>query len=262
MVRAAHRYVTVDGRRTHLLHSDGHPHVLLLHGVGGSAWTFDAVLDVWLPSGWVAPDLLGYGESSWLPDGDYTTTRQVEQLSGVLDRIGAERVHVAGFSWGGLIGLELAAQDGRVDRLAVVDIAPSSALPATAVPPIPATYPTMAEAVDAVRRLAPRADPEVTRRDADRSTAPCRDGFCKKIDPVLLRRWRFREEDHWDSWRRNDRETLLVRAEDSAVLGTEDAGRMRAERPETSFTEIGDSGHLIPLEQPAALARVLAEFLT
>lgn len=261
MVLAAHRYVTVDGRRTHLLHGTGEPRILLLHGAGGSAWTFSAVLDAWEPPGWACPDLLGYGESSWLAAGEYSSTRQADQLSGVLDQIGVNRVHVVGFSWGGLIGLQLASQDSRVDRLAVIDIAPSSAQPATAVPAIAEVYPTMTEAIDIVRGLAPRADPAVILRDAELSTAPCPEGFRKKIDPGLLRRWPFHEEDHWENWRLNGRQTLLIRAEHSPVLSPDGADQMLAQNGKASFSQIAGSGHLIPLEQPAALAATLAGFL-
>jgi pimeloyl-ACP methyl ester carboxylesterase len=260
-IRVAHRFVSVAGDRTHLLHDAGEPAVLFLHGVGGSAWTFDAVLAEWEPPGWLAPDLLGYGESSWLPDGVYSSARQVAQLIGVLDRLGVERLDVVGFSWGGLIGLELAARYGRVNRLAIIDIAPSSSAPPTAVPRIPELYPELSDAVDAVRGLAPRAESSVVRRDAELSTSPTTNGFRKKIDPGLLQFWQFRTEDHWDVWQRNTCETLLVRAEQSPVLSADDAHRMLVTNPKVEFREIPDCGHLVPLERPAALASVLADFL-
>lgn len=258
---AQHTFVTVAGRRTHLLHGDDAPRVLFLHGVGGSAWTFDATLSHWRPPGWVVPDLLGYGESSWLPDGRYSSAIQAEQLIGVLDQLGANKVTVIGFSWGGLIGLELAARDQRVDRIAVLDIAPSTTLSSTEVPVIPETYPSMLDTVAAIHRLAPRADTAVVTRDAELSTTPSAEGFRKKIDPALLRRWPFRDEDHWEHWHSNRLETLLVRAQNSLVLSAEDADKMVSASPSTTFRQICDCGHLIPLERPGLLARVLSDFV-
>lgn len=259
-MRVAHRYVTVDGRRTHLLHGEGTVGTVFLHGVGGSSWTFDATLKALDRPGWASVDLLGYGESSWLADGDYSSARQAKQLRGVLDRLGVGRVNLVGFSWGGLIGLEL-SRDSRLDKLVVIDVAPSSELAATQVPPIPETYPAMPDATRAILRLAPRADPEVAERDASLSTTADRDGFRKKVDPRLLTRWQFRDEDHWDTWRGNARETLLVRGEHSPVLSSREARLMLDDHPNVSFVEIPDSGHLIPLEQPCALAAALADFL-
>ena len=256
-----HTFVTVGERRTHLLHGEGAPKVLFLHGVGGSAWTFDATLGHWSPPGWVVPDLLGYGESSWLPDGRYSSAVQAEQLVGVLDQLAVDRVAVVGFSWGGLIGLELAARDPRVCRLAVLDIAPSTSLASTAVPMIPESYPSMDEALAVVQTLAPRANAAVAKRDAELSTTPCAEGFRKKIDPKLLRRWPFREEDHWEHWCQNQRDTLLVRAEHSVVLSADDAHQMLDANPSATYRQIPDSGHLIPLEQPLLLAKVLSDFV-
>lgn len=264
-MRVAHRYVAVDGLRTHLLHDGGEGEggvdTLFLHGAGGSAWTFEATLDALARPGWASADLLGYGESSWLPDGDYSSARQAAHLRRVLDALGVDRLHVVGFSWGGLVGLELADRDRRVDRLVVVDIAPSSTLAPTAVPAIPRTYRSLADATRTVLGMAPGADPAVAERDASLSTAPCAEGFCRKVDPVLLGRWPFRAEDHWAAWHRNRRPTLLVRAEHSAVLGRDEAERMVEGRPDVAFVEVAASGHLVPLEQPAALAAALARFL-
>lgn len=261
-MQAHHRYFTVDGRRTHALHGSMPVNTVFLHGVGGSAWTFDAVLDA-LPDlrGWMSIDLLGYGESSWLEDGDYSSTRQADQVAKVLDQLGASEVSVVGFSWGGLIALELARRDRRVARLVVIDVAPSSDRSATDVPPIPSLYPDVDAATAAVRRLAPRATVAAAERDANLSTTGCAEGLRKKIDPVLLSTWQFRTEDHWDSWRGNTLPTLLVRGADSPVLSREQARRMVADAPAARLVEIPDAGHLIPLEQPEALAAVLAEFL-
>ncbi|GAA3941279.1 alpha/beta hydrolase [Actinomadura viridis] len=261
-MRVNHRYVSVGDRRTHLLHGDGPIDTLFLHGVGGSAWTFEATIEASPPTlGWASADLLGYGDSSWIEDGDYSSEAQARQLAAVVDRLGVRRLRVVGFSWGGLIALELARLDHRVDRLAVIDIPPSTDRSALDVPPLPGTFATAADAVRAVMTLAPEASPEVAERDASLSTAPCREGFRKKIDPVLLARWPFRDEDHWETWRREERETLLVRGEHSPVLSAGEAERMARLGARVSRAEIAGCGHLVPLERPRELASVLARFL-
>jgi len=257
-VRVNHRYVSVGDRRTHLVHGDYPIDTLFVHGVGGSAWTFEAVLSALLPTvGWASVDLLGYGDSSWVEGGDYPSALQAEQLLAVLDELGVEDLRVVGFSWGGLIALELAARDARVQKLAVIDVAPSSARASSDVPKTPATFASMPEATDAVLALAPRATLAVAGRDACLSTRPCPGGFEKKIDPALLARWQFREEDHWDTWRRIEQEVLLVRGELSPVLSRQDAERMAESGRNVTLVEVPACGHLIPLEQPQGLAAAI-----
>ncbi|GGQ26540.1 pimeloyl-ACP methyl ester carboxylesterase [Actinomadura coerulea] len=261
-MRVNHCYVSVGDRRTHVLHGDGPIDTLFLHGAGGSAWTFEATIDA-LPRtlGWASADLLGYGDSSWIENRDYSSAAQAEQLAAVIDRLDLRRVRVVGFSWGGLIALELAKRDRRVDRLAVIDIPPSSSRSALELPPLRGTFRTVAEGVRAVRAIAPGATPEVAEREACLSTAPSPEGFQKKIDPALLVRWQFQDEDHWETWRRNERETLLIRGRHSSVLSEEDAGRMIGLGRRVSLAEIAGCGHLVPLERPRELASVLSRFL-
>jgi pimeloyl-ACP methyl ester carboxylesterase len=246
----------------HVIASGQRVDTLFLHGVAGSAWTFDATLRSWQPGGWACVDLLGYGESSWLEDADYSSARQAAALVALLDQLRLEQVSVVGFSWGGLIGLELAVRDPRVKRLALVDIAPSSNQPETAVPPLPRHYDSMAAVKDTVRMLAPRAAEAVVDREAFFSTRPrSGGGYERRMDPALLERWQFRGEDHWESLEKVDCDVLVVRAEHSPLLDAQTADQMVSRCRGASARVIADTGHLIPLERPQPLAGVLSEFL-
>lgn len=257
-----HDFVLRDGLRVHVLSSGARIETLYLHGVGGSAWTFDATLRSMAdPGAWACVDLLGYGTSSWLPDGDYTTARQVDVLGHVLDQLAGDRVELVGFSWGGLIALELARRDPRVSKLALIDIAPATDASVDDVPAVPARYASLADAVAAVRRQAPRASEAVALREALLSTRPVSGGLEKQIDPALLRRWQFRAEDHWTALREVTNEILLVRAQSSPVLPAATAADMVAVARRAALIEIPDAGHLIPLEQPELLAAALEDFL-
>lgn len=84
--------------------------LVLVHGLGSrwQAWRpqldrLDGERDL------VAPDLPGFGESPPLPDGDRPTVdRLTRAVAELMDELGLERPHVAGFSLGGGIALELA----------------------------------------------------------------------------------------------------------------------------------------------------------
>jgi abhydrolase domain-containing protein 6 len=98
------RTVEVDGHRVHYLEGGRGETVVLLHGIF-------AEKDHWvefargLTSSYrvIAPDLPGYGESSRLEDRSYGYAEQVRRLRLFLDRLGLERVHLAGNSMGGTI---------------------------------------------------------------------------------------------------------------------------------------------------------------
>jgi lipase len=68
----------------------------------------------------LAPDLRGHGGSTWDPP--WHAGRHVADLLASLDAQGVERATVVGHSFGGLLGMRLAAAaPGRVERLALVD---------------------------------------------------------------------------------------------------------------------------------------------
>jgi 3-oxoadipate enol-lactonase len=68
----------------------------------------------------VTYDMRGHGTSP-APSGPYTLDDLVDDLVALLDRLGADRAHVAGLSLGGMVGLRLAAREpARVHRLAAL----------------------------------------------------------------------------------------------------------------------------------------------
>jgi 3-oxoadipate enol-lactonase len=65
-------------------------------------------------------DTRGHGKSP-VPSGPYSLDDLVDDLVALLDELGAERVHLAGLSLGGMTGMRLAAREpGRLDRLALL----------------------------------------------------------------------------------------------------------------------------------------------
>jgi pimeloyl-ACP methyl ester carboxylesterase len=81
--------------------------VLLLHGLGASAAVWDGFAEVLDGAGWVAPDVPGHGGSAALPE--YTFSGVAAAVAGLVDPAGTV---VVGHSFGGVIGLHLAAVPG------------------------------------------------------------------------------------------------------------------------------------------------------
>lgn len=254
-----------NGLRLHVLDFGGQGRdTLLLHGVGGGAWVWHAVAPRLVAGRRVlALDLRGYGESQWSADARYTTEDHVADVELVLTALGVDAVDVVGFSWGGLIGLALAARSDRVGRLCLVDIGPSSMLSETEVMPLPYHSADLEDAIEGERSLAPRALPATLEAAAALLTAPAAaGGFVRKLDPFFVTRWPFRADDRWDELRALERELLIVHADESRVLPREVAERMRDEAKRATLIRIADSGHLVPIEQPEALVAALERFLT
>jgi len=85
---------------------EGDPVVLLLHGLGATAEVWDGLVPL-LPGAWVAPDLPGHGGSAPLPE--YTFAAVADAVADLVDPSGTV---VLGHSFGGVVGLHLAALPG------------------------------------------------------------------------------------------------------------------------------------------------------
>jgi pimeloyl-ACP methyl ester carboxylesterase len=102
-----------------------HGDVLLLHGYPQSSYMWHHLLEPIAAAGWraVAPDLLGFGDSESLPDGEPSTWEaQVAAVEDLRQGLGLERVVLVVHDWGGLIGLRWACDHpDAVRALAIAD---------------------------------------------------------------------------------------------------------------------------------------------
>lgn len=85
----------------------GSPTVLLLHGLGATAEVWDGLVAALDDTGWVAPDLPGHGGSD--PLAAYTFAAVADAVAGLVEPAGTV---VVGHSFGGVVGLHLAARAG------------------------------------------------------------------------------------------------------------------------------------------------------
>ncbi|GBD10453.1 4,5:9,10-diseco-3-hydroxy-5,9, 17-trioxoandrosta-1(10),2-diene-4-oate hydrolase [bacterium HR23] len=118
-----HRWVTVLGRRVHLVAVGAGTPVLLLHGLGASWVAWEPLLPRLAPHLRVfAPDLPGHGDSD--PLRPYSLDNATPWMEGLLEALGIERVVVVGNSLGGLIALHFTLErPRRVSHLVLVDSA-------------------------------------------------------------------------------------------------------------------------------------------
>jgi pimeloyl-ACP methyl ester carboxylesterase len=268
-VSLTHRFVQARDLRLHLLDfgppDPALPVVVCLHGVTGHAWSWAGVAETLVGRARVvALDQRGHGDSQWSAAQAYGTNELAEDLYDVLQAEGLAAVNLVGLSWGGLVAVRLAAAfPALVRSLTVVDVAPSTAAAPDAVPERPYEFEDHA-AVRAWERAAnPHAPDAVVEAQAAFGTRPGPEGkLVRKHDPYFSVVWPFRAEDHWDAWRVLAVPTLLVRAEGSPVLDEASFDEMSASVVGLQRAVVQESGHLVPVEQPAAFAELVLEFVS
>ncbi|MGH2839844.1 MAG: alpha/beta fold hydrolase [Solirubrobacteraceae bacterium] len=99
----------------------GAPLLVLVHGITNSSATWEPILPLLEPHcRYIAPDLLGHGESD-KPRGDYSLGAAASLLRDLLLAFDHERATIVGHSLGGGIAMQFAYQfPERVERLALV----------------------------------------------------------------------------------------------------------------------------------------------
>lgn len=264
-MRVDHRYFLVNGLRLHALDhgGEGRP-ILLVHGVTGQggAWRDVAVpLSLW--GRVLAVDLRGHGASQWSAEGAYGTDHHVADLAALLAELG-QPADVVGLSWGGLIGLRLAARHPDLVRKLVVIDPPTSGDPSAddTAPERPYHFARHEDVVAWERAANPRATDTMIAHLAVTGTRPDHGGnLSRGHDPYFSGHWPFRLERFDDDWARIGVPALLVRAADSPVLSSEAFAALQAARPDIAAVTVAASGHLVPVENPLGLTDALVEFL-
>jgi len=104
-------FVTIGGVRLRLAVAGTGPPLMFLFG-SGRAGTIDhakPLLDQFTDRFTVAcPDQRGLGQSD-IPPGPWTMTDYADDAFGIADHLGWEKFSVMGLSFGGMVGLEMAA---------------------------------------------------------------------------------------------------------------------------------------------------------
>ena len=267
----AESFVTIGGQQVHVEHDGSGEPVVLIHGFGGSSYSWRHLVPT-LATRYevVAPDLNGFGwtERPSEPEA-YTLEGQPALVLGVLDALGIASAHVVGHSYGGGLALWLAARHPeRVRSLVLVD----STLPTYSVarrkrvarfrPFVSLALRSVLLRHSFVRRGLMRsvADPELVTEElveayAERLrvegavdayqglTAPV-SGPQPRVDLAEIRQ-----------------PTLVVWGADDRLLDArvgEEAARMI---PAARFLLLARCGHLPMEEQPEELARAVLDFL-
>lgn len=264
-------FVRVDGRRVWVEDRGAGPAVVMLHGFGGSSYSWRAV-DTALADRFrvLSVDLSGFGYSE-RPRGKeaYTRDGQGAMVLGVLDALGIEHAHLVGHSYGGAIAMALAARHPeRFDSLVLVDAAGpeypqerrnwvagirplTSVWVRTVALRRERTVQGLEASVADDALVTPALVDEYWRRLTVEGAPRAFFGLTAPVDPP----------DPAIDLARISVPTLVVWGCEDALITVEAGRRAAALIPGSTFVTLPGVGHLPMEERPAELARTMREFL-
>jgi pimeloyl-ACP methyl ester carboxylesterase len=252
---------------------DAPPELVLLHGGGQNAHTWDT-LALALGRPLLAVDLPGHGHSGRREDRDYGPWRNAEAVAAVVEQAAPAARAVVGMSLGGATLIRLAAtRPDLVRRAVIVDVTPNSGVRSRSMtqaqrgavalvsgPPVYESFEAMAAAAVAASPARPRSAVE---RGVRHNARRLPDG-----------RWTWRYDlfgdrpasvgDHTGLWADVSAitvPTLLVLGADSPVTGEQDVAEFRRRLPAARVESVAAAGHAIQSDQPLALARLIEDFI-
>lgn len=245
---------------------DSSPRVILLHGGGQNAHTWDTVI-VGLGQPALAVDLPGHGHSAWREDGNYSPQNNAAALAPVLNELAPHADLVVGMSLGGLTAIGLSAIAPHLVReLVLVDVTPSALqrhsemtkeqLGTVALVQGEREFPSFAAILELTTAAAPHRDPKSLRRGVFHNSRRLDNGnWTWRYDTI-------REFPDFDSlWNDVDRlaaPITLVRGGTSGFVTNEDADELgRRAQSFRGVHVVENSGHSVQSDQPRALVDLL-----
>lgn len=252
---------------------DRDPELVLLHGGGQNAHTWDTLL-LALGRSALAIDLPGHGHSDWRPDRDYGPWRNADAVAVIMAEAAPAAAAVVGMSLGGLTAIRLAAARPDLARRAViVDATPGTgeatrsmsqrdrgAVALIGGPPQFDSFEAMADAAAALSPHRPRAAVErgvrhnaVARPDGSWSW---RYDLFGPLPPAA-----FEFSALWQDVDAISVPVMLVSGGRSPYVTEADVAEFGRRLPGLRAEVVADAGHAIQGDQPLVLAGLIEDFV-
>lgn len=237
------------------------PTLVFLHYWGGSARTWDLVVDRLPGRAVAAVDFRGWGRSRALP-GPYTLGRFADDTLAVLADAGITDYVLVGHSMGGKVA-QLVAATRPAGLRAIVLVGSGPAKPAARV--TPEYREALSHAYDSAESVAGARDHVLTATELPAALKARIVTDSRNVTDAARIEWPLRgiAQDITEHTRRIDVPALVVAGEHDQV---ELAGVLRDNLvpylARADFVVVPRTGHLIPLEAPADLADAVTAFAT
>lgn len=229
--------------------------VILLHGwcLSGRLWLY-LEEDLAQHHFVVCPDLPGFGRSGLA--GPYGLDRLAADTLALLDELELDKPLIVGFAFGAAVAMELAATSpGRVGGLVLIGIPSAETAPYDRMPKaMRRDWPDFAAKSAAAICKQPQSDATLAWLERMFVSTPLpvaieTVGELGRFKPVIV------------APRVHDR-MLFVHGREDDVVPLEIAERCAAVAPDADVAVVESSGHLVPYDQPRALAAVVRSFIS
>ncbi len=267
----AERLLTLDGRRVYAEDQGRGEPVVLIHGFGASSYAWRHVsAELARDYRVVAIDLAGFGFTQRPPTkASYSGFAQGELVLAVMDRLGIERAHLIGHSYGGSVSAALAAR--RPDRFLSLALVNSAApgYPQARRSALAGFLPLTSFVVRTHSLRRANVGARLKRSTADDSviTEEVVDEYWRrlKVEGAPRAFWGLTaplEDPHQPvELEELSLPTLILWGVEDELIDADFGRRAAARIPTSRFVPIEEAGHLPMEERPARLTQLLSAFL-
>lgn len=272
------RYVNLNGIRFHYLDwgNEHLPHVVLLHGGGLQAHTWDlAALSLRDRYHLVALSQRGHGDTDWTPEAEIdkdTSDLMLEDTRQFIDYLNYDRLALVGMSMGGINTIRYAARHPeRLNGVGIVDVAPESMregqIEMESYRKETETLDSFEDFLDRSREFMPHRAEAQLRYSLTHALRQTEEGkWTWKQDrrprrPVSEEERSIRTEGLWADVKSIRLPTILFRGEWSKILSPDIARRVINLMRNARLVEIPRATHNVHSDNPEDFARALDEFL-
>ncbi|MDE0804872.1 MAG: alpha/beta hydrolase [Acidimicrobiales bacterium] len=250
------------------------PEIVLLHGGGQNAHTWDTVA-LALDRPLLAIDLPGHGHSDGMRAGAAVSPKSIaDDMAAVVAAHAPDAALVVGMSLGGMTAMELAAHHpALVRKLMMVDVTPGAdkekASDVLAFLAGPESFASFDEILERTVQFNPTRSESSLRRGILHNAVEQDDGSWvwrhqRGGEAAMVER---RDADLdfsqlWDDLASISVPVQLVVGDRSPVVDDDDQASFRERQPDAEVIEVVDAGHSIQGDQPLELARLIEAFLS
>ena len=258
-----------DGREiSSLKWGAGEPRLVLVHGGGQNAHTWDTValalgMDV------LAVDLPGHGHSAWSESGEYPLESMADEVAAAVADHAPNAKLVVGMSLGGLTSLVMASRHSHLVRnLMLVDITPG--VTPTKVKAVtdfingPQTFPSFDDLLRRTLEHNPTRSESSLRRGILHNAKQLEDGSWQwKYDRRQPHGGRDQviSRDLWSTVGQLTCPVSLVRGALSPVVDDEDVAELVRRQPMAAVHVVDGAGHSVQGDRPLELTEILRALL-
>jgi esterase len=264
------RFVENEGLRIHYLDwgTVGNQPLIMLHGIGRVAQTFDHVAPHFIDDYHVlAVDMRGHGDSGWDPNGNYLVEDYVADIEALVASLGLDDIVLWGNSTGGRVAQVFAGKHpGLVSALIVEDVGPERPESiannlAERIRREEAGWESQEALFEQLQRSSPRTRPEVLRayaqfgskvREADGRTILKRD---PRINDGFV------PTDLWRFVREIEAPTIYILGGASTIVSPETQTALRDTLRRVEIEIMPGLGHYPSEESPEAFLAIVDRFL-